>query len=169
MKKTFTGRELALAGGLALGCALVMSIALSSLSRPKDFDERLALLERRTAEAERLARTARTAKAYRPGVICAGSPADQAAAIRSTLESQAGQTQLSLTVVDVSPEGDGGDGARLETLRVRFEAAGAYEAALGLLETLERVQPQIFVDTVDLVSKTSSVTLSFSGRAFCSV
>jgi hypothetical protein len=51
----------------------------------------------------------------------------------------------------------------------RFQASGSYESALMAMDQLAKRRPQVFADTVDLTSKTSSVTLVFSGRVFCSV
>lgn len=160
-------KTLAVAGAVGLAGALVFALLAASLARPEGYAERVAALDQKVAEIERLARKARGDRSTRAGQICVGPASAQADALRSQIQDNAGQLQLDLTVVEVAASGDGGANA-LETLRVRFEAAGSYEAAFGLLERLQRLQPQIFADTVDVTSKTTSVTLSFTGRAFCS-
>lgn len=157
-------RDLAIAGGIALCAAVVMGVALPSLSAPKDFHPRLEALETGAAEVRRLSRTGRGAKPMRASAVCADA-GEAASQLRQTLSQDAAQLKLDISRVDVAPAGEETGG--LAVLDIRFEAGGGYDAALAMLERLDRLQPQIFADTVDLTSRTSSVTISFSGRAFC--
>lgn len=158
-------RDLAIAGGLALCAAIVMGVALPSLSAPADYRTRLETIEVRAAETRRLVRAAKAAPPLRPGAVCADANA-AVGGLRQALIQTAGQLQLETSRIDVAESGDEVEG--LTALAVRFEASGGYEAALALLERLDGLQPQIFADAIDLTSHTSSVTLNFSGRAFCS-
>lgn len=159
-------RDTILAAGLALCAAVVMGVTVASLSTPKAFEPRTSKLEQGTDEVRGLLRM-RAASGLETGVICAGDPAAAARRLREAIGQDAGLLRLTLTSLDVSVEG--AEGAGLSTLRIRLDASGGYDAALGLLERIDGHNPQVFADTVDLVSKTSSVTIRFSGRAFCSV
>ena len=59
-------------------------------------------------------------------------------------------------------------GDSLLAVNFRFETIGSYEDAMALLSDLDAVRPTLFADTVDLVSKTSAVSLQFSGHFYCS-
>lgn len=133
----------------------------------KDAKARFAAVEAKASEAERLFRPGRAEVRRGLDAVCTRAPQDEAADLRASLASSAAQGQMEMGVIDARPEA-AEEGARLTPVRLRFEATGSYEAAVLLLDMLGRRRPEIFVDAVDLTAKTSNVTLTFSGRVFCS-
>lgn len=161
-------RDVMMAGGVAACCAIVAAVTLSSLSSPKDLDARAAAVEQKAAQAKRLFRPDRQAQTTAPDAVCSRRPEDQAAALRQSVGALATQAGLEMRTLDVRPEAPEAADAKLVPVRLRFEAIGPYDAVVGLVGQLSQQRPEIFVDAVDLVSKTSTVTIAFSGRVFCS-
>ncbi len=162
-----TTRDLAIAGGIAATGALLMGLVMASLSAPPEQKARLAALDQELAQVTSLSRISREGPTLPPGAICTKAPAEEAQVLANAIKDDAGQFKLTVTGLEVAPAA-GTDG-RLAAVRIRYEASGPYEAALGLLDLMSKRSPQIYADSVDLTSKGSSVTLAFSGRAFCSV
>jgi hypothetical protein len=162
------GTGAAIAGAaIVLGSAVAMGVLLASLSAPQGFGVRLAALAQQADEAKRLARPVRVTDPLAADVACARPAPEQSETLRASLASGASGLGLSVTRLEVSPQGSAGPSAGVTPIVVRVDASGSYEAALGLLAQLHKASPQIFADSVDLVSKTSSVSISFTGRAFC--
>lgn len=150
--------------GVAALCALAAGVALTVLSRPSGLEDRLEGIERRADQTAQLLRPRREV-GLAPDAVCTGDIGRQVATLRSAVSKLGAEQDLELSSLDIAPEAPGRSG--LTPVRIRFEASGGYEAALTLLDRMGRIQPQVFADTVDLVSQTSSVDLSFSGRVFC--
>ncbi len=146
--------------------AVVSGVLLTKLSRPVGFDERLAALTARTALAERLVRHNAVAGPLAPRGACASGPAGQLQALKDELAANATRLDLQPTMVDarIAPAGLT---PGVTAIALKFEVVGSYAGAMGLLDTLSRRNPAIFAETVDLVSRTSSVSLSFVGRVLC--
>ncbi|MFZ3004788.1 MAG: hypothetical protein WA047_01345 [Phenylobacterium sp.] len=159
-------REAAIAAGLALAAALVLGVTLTALSTPKDFKSRLSTVEQQTVETRGMLR-ARGTSLFSPDAVCNRSAEAEANALREELATYGARLNLRLSGLSAAPEVTTTDG--LAGVRLRFQASGSYESALMALDQLAKRRPQVFADTVDLTSKTSSVTLVFSGRLFCSV
>ena len=163
-----TQRDAIIAVSVALASALVLGLILAAISTPPDFKARLVEVQQQVDEAGRLARPSRTPSAYPADALCTRLPAEQAQILRSDLTEAAAQARVEVKRMEVGLGGSTSD-ERLAPLRVKVEASGSYESALLMLEAMGKLRPQIFADTVDLTPKASTVTLSFSGRAFCSV
>jgi hypothetical protein len=142
-------------------------MGLSELSRPANLEGRLAAVQQDAEEARQLfhRRSTSTAPA---DAICRAAPATGATRLQDALGAATAASGVLQPAVEVRPgrSGDGQD--RLSALMLRVEAQGSYEAALDLLARLSDVRPMIFVDTVDIRSATSFVTITISGRAYCS-
>jgi len=168
MSKTALNTQNAMvAAGLALAGAVTMGVLLASLSAPPHFRARVAALKQQADEASRLLRPARMDGAAGVGSVCARA-GEQPEALRKDLADYASQLGLQLSGVDIVTEPDVGAHEALTPLQLRFEATGGYDGALGLLDLLSRRQPDVFVETVDLTSNVSSVTIAFSGHVYCS-
>lgn len=167
MKSPFslTPREMGLAAGLALSSALLMSMLLAAIASPKALTSRVATLQAQADEAGRLLQRSRAPAGYALDAVCAKSVDRQARDLRDALQGYAGALQLNMTGVEIEPLVTRG---ALAPIRLRFQASGSYEAAVRLLGALADQRPLIFADSVDLTSRTSSVTLVFTGRAYCS-
>ena len=163
-----TQRDGVIAVAIALAGALVFGLVLAAISTPSNFKVRLAQVQQQVDEGGRLARRSRNASAYPVDALCVGLPAEQAQILRSNLTEAAAQARVEVKRMEVGPAGTSAS-ERLAPLRVKIEASGSYESALLMLEAMGKLRPQLFADTVDLTPKASTVTVNFSGRAFCSV
>lgn len=147
--------------------ALIAVAGLAALAKPAGFEARREAV---MATAEDAARTmGRRAPAPLPaGAVCDGGEA-ASADLQGKLAQAARAAQLTDVQVTVTAQPAETATPRMRALAVTLEGVGAYEAALAAVQQLGGVRPLVFIDSVDLVSKTSSVGLSVSGRAFCSV
>lgn len=159
-------RDTALAIGVATASALAMGLLLASASSPPDFKVRLEALQSQTRQTQDLMRPLPAGSLYPTDAICRGDANAAAKGLRDGLSAFAAQASLSLDALDARPES--AEAARLTPVRLRFSATGSYESVVMLLAALSRQRPDVFADEAVLTSKTSNVTLSFSGRAFCS-
>lgn len=157
--------DAAAAAAVAAGCALLGALALGAAARPAGFGERLDKLDAKAAEVAQVLRPRREAGALALDAVCTGDMAGQQERLRTTIAAYGQQLNLELGDVEVRPDAPGRSG--LTPLRIRFEATGGYEQVLSALDMLSRERPQVFADSVDLTSNTSSVTLEFAGRVFC--
>jgi len=160
-------RDAALAIGVATASALAMGLVLAGVSSPPDFRTRLTALETQVQQTRTLMRPLPAEGLYPADAICRGDANAAVKALRDNLSAFAAQAGLSLDTLDIRPEPVAGEPGLLTPVRLRFTATGSYESVVMLLAALSRLRPDVFADGVDLTSKTSNVTLSFSGRAFC--
>lgn len=165
-------REQAAGPGLAVAAAMiggamaiVTATGLSALARPADRADRLAELERKLDRIETLQRAERGGgPSYPRGAICREGVGRGADLVERKLRAQLGQAKLTAMAFEPStPVGDS-----LLAVNFRFETVGSYEDAMAMLRGLEAARPTLFADSVDLVSKTSAVSLQFSGHFYCS-
>jgi hypothetical protein len=158
-------QEALVAGGLAAVAAAAAVFGMLSITKPGHFDARVADLQGKVDSARRMMPAVAT-RAFAPTALCSAAPQAAADKLSADLKTAAHSLQLNNVDVQVSPqrEVDGG----LVPLTVRFNASGQYTAMLAVLQKLSGLRPVLFVDTVDLTSKTSFVTFSLSGRVLCS-
>ena len=109
------------------------------------------------------------AYAYRPNALCRGLPAAAEASLRQRLNSAAAIDGIALSTVSMN-EGarEGAVGAPVP-VALQLQASGPYNAMMSFLGALSRLQPQIFLSTVELRSNTSTVALTLNGRFYCSI
>jgi hypothetical protein len=162
-------RDAALGFAVAAGSALLMAFILASAGSPSGFRGRLQQLETQARQTQDLLRPKPSDDLYPADAICQGDPTMIGKAFRNSLTTFAAQASLNLETLDVGVEPPTSDPSALTPVRLRFTATGPYEGAIMFLQSLSRQRPEIFADAVDLTSKTSNVTISFSGRVFCSV
>ncbi len=70
--------------------------------------------------------------------------------------------------VTVSPPDSVAVTSRLSPVLFELDARGGYDQVISLLRQLAEAQPQIFADTLDLKSETSTVSVKLTGRILCS-
>ncbi|WP_165189877.1 hypothetical protein [Caulobacter soli] len=164
-------RERAGGPGLAVAAAMIggaMAIAtatgLSALARPDDRAARLAELDRKLERIETLQRADAGGPAYPRGALCREGVGRGVGIVEQKLRGGLGQAKLA--TIAFSPSTPVGDS--LLVVNFRFETVGSYEDATALLRSLDAARPILFADSVDLVSKTSAVSLRFSGHFYCS-
>jgi hypothetical protein len=165
-REPMTGPGLAVAGAVVGGAvAIAAAMGLSALARPADQAVRLAELNRKIDRIEVLRRAPADGATYPKGAVCRDGVGRGAILVEQALRADLGQARLVRVAFDPSTavEGEG-----LLAVSFRFETLGSYEDAMGLLRGLDAARPTIFADSVDLVSKTSAVSLQFSGRFYCS-
>jgi len=156
------------AGAVAGAALLALSsfMLLSKIATPADLSARLTAAGAQVDRAQRLAGGGADPAAYGKGALCS-QPAEVAApAIRSGALAIANAAGLSATDVKALPRRlDFEHGTPSVDLQIR--ADGRYDAIVQMLGRLSAARPQIFVDTLDLESRTSAVSLKLSGHVFC--
>jgi hypothetical protein len=152
---------------IAALAAVLFFLGLSSIARPQGLQSELATATRQVAEVETRLQSPGDPYAYPTHALCRDSPDVAVAKLRARLTASGGGavtlTNLSETA-GVADEAGGG----LVPVTLQFEADGRYDAVINLLDGLAKSEPEVFVDTADLKSETSSVALKFAGRIYCS-
>jgi len=164
-RRGYDATGLMLAAGVGVACAVAAGLAMAALASPGGFATRLASLDGRLDELQRMSRQYGAPGAGRADAVCNRPASEAADLLRQTMAGDAGALGLTILRADVAPEA--ATRATLTPLAIRLEATGSYEGALTLLAHLQKLSPEVFADTLDLTSKTTSVTVSFSGHAFC--
>lgn len=159
--------DIAFAVGAAAAGAMVLGVALASLSTPKDFQNRVAGLQAQAERAEALLKPVRERGPFGVEALCTRDALEEAQLLHERISQQAQQASLTLDSLDARTEPAPDVSERVVPVRLRFSVTGSYEGAVGLLSLLGRERPQVFVDSLDLMPKVSNVTLSLSGRVFC--
>ena len=165
-ERTVPDMGVTLAGAaMAAVAAALFCVVLSSLAKPDHFKARLAGLDRMAARIDAIAAKPGDPSAYPPGAVCGDAPGRAGEILKQRLASLASVGGVAVTNVAV----DAGDGAggELTPVKLHFEASGAYDSVLLLVDTLGKSQPQLFVDTADLKPATSTVDLKLAGYIYC--
>lgn len=157
--------EIAAAILVAIVSALSTVSGLRALSRPDHLETRVAAIRADTAEAQEhfAQRPVRGAVFYGD---CAGPTAGAPDKVRQDLTALAAAAHLESPRIEIRPAVTPSPPG-LEAFDVRFEAAGPYEGALGLLAATTASRPTLFLDTADLDAKVTAVALRFKGRVYC--
>ncbi len=164
--RKLTGPGLAVAATLVGALAAVFAAAgLAALARPTDRTARMAALEIKLERLHRLERAPVGGLVYPQGAVCRDGATRGAAMVEQRL--RAGLGQAKLVRISFEPE-PATAGLAPSAVALRFETEGSHEDATALLGMLDTLRPAIFVDTVDLETRTSAVSLHFSGRFYCS-
>jgi hypothetical protein len=148
--------------------AVATGLGLGALSTPANFGPRLASVDQKADQVRRWTAVKASAIEFPQGAVCSGGGAKQEDLLRAHVANQAQAGKLTLSSLEVGPDKAAPLGQILIPLRLSFQVQGSYDAILGLMSELSSVRPLVFADTVDLVSHTTSVTLKFRGRVFCS-
>jgi hypothetical protein len=148
--------------------AVLTVLLLGILAAPTDFRLRVDDLARHAVELQASARRSGEPEDLPLEAVCTGPPDRQIERVRAFVTSTAQAQKLDLKRLQIGIELGSHLNETLTPVRVRFQAEGGYEGALGMLDALSRMRPILFADSVDLRSKTSSVVFDISGRMFCS-
>lgn len=151
---------------LAAVCALVFSWGLAAMARPADLQARLATLRGQAETTQTLLRRRGGFTDYPPGAVCPGLSDAQLEPIRQRLNAVIAGGGLSVQKISVTPTPDA-DPEPIRAVQVRLEASGRYEPTLLTLDSLSRLTPLVYVDTVDLKASIDTVNLQLSGRFYC--
>lgn len=151
---------------IATSSALVFCWGLAAIARPAGLKERVAALEVQAERTQTLMRRRGGTVDYPAGAVCPGLSEAQLEPIRQRLRAAATGANLGLGKISVARPSTPSLEA-ITPIDVQFETNGAYEATLLMLDSLSRQTPLLYVDTVDLRSRTDSVNLQLSGRIYC--
>ncbi len=143
---------------------LAVAIALMLLSRPSDSRQRLAALTQQAAVITAADKADGDLTVYPLGSVCSNSLDD---AFKNQLSAALMNTGLTVTALDVSPQGKTGEAHPLMAYALTLKASGTYEQAVNSLEIMAHYKPRLFLDTMSLRNQTSSVDLDVEGRLYC--
>lgn len=150
---------------LAIAAAVAAVAGATSWSKPHDFETRVAAVNTQLRTARSLAAGA-VARRFPADALCSLSNGGASERVGAQVKALAADAQFDHLDVQVSPTRE--RSGELIPLVVHVSGSGSYEGTLGLLQRLSTLRPMLFVDTLDLASKTSFVTFTLSGRVFCS-
>jgi len=154
----------AMVAGATVLTATVTVMALVAVAKPRDFAARTAAVAAGLDAAARRVGPRGAALDLPPGALCTLAPPEAAARIRAVVSGAAAAARLDVESLEVTPRPDE---RGLSPYEVRLAAGGSYEGAVATLAGLEAARPMLFIETADLVSRTSSVNLQVKGRVFC--
>jgi hypothetical protein len=166
-RRGLQGPALAAAAAIAVAVgALGAAAGLSALSRPDDYDARLARLNAGIATLTKArTRAGGDGPTYSRGAICKGGTQSGAETVRALIRAGGAGLEVSELSFAAAPESEV---PGLRATAFRFRAVGPYDKATGLLGAMAGAEPKIFADKADLVSQGAAVSLTFSGRFYCS-
>lgn len=150
----------------ALASGAVIYLALAAYAAPSDFVVRVANLSDRVSQIKRLARVSPAANVYQPGSLCPSANAEALSRLSNDLQSRASALSLTMVALTISPPVPAE--RQVERVDLQFEVSGAYGAVTSFLTALGPQTPRIFADRVDLVDRTTKVSLRFAGHFYCS-
>ena len=159
-------QRVAVAVSLAVALSMLALAMLSLLQRPSRYSRRVADLDAKVAQLETLRRRVGRAPGLPPNTVCKGPLLKEASVLRADLSRLGSQLHLYQLKIDTTPDLNS-EGLDFEPVGFRLDGAADYTAAINLLQTLDRHQPAIVIDRVDLISQTSFLRLHLDGRVFC--
>lgn len=166
-RREMPGPALALVATLVgASSALIFCWGLAAVARPANLNERVQALQAQSERVQTLLRRRGGTTDYPPGAICPGLSEVQLEPIRQQLRAAVAGAGLDPQKVSVARSA----APSLEAIApvdVRLETNGAYGPTLLMLDALSRQTPLLYVDTVDLRSRTDTVNLQLSGRLYC--
>ncbi len=140
---------------------------LAVLATPSHLKARLAAIEATAERIDAAPRQFGDPTAYAPHALCRGSPQQAAEALRAALAGSAATAGIAPPRIAVTPPDSAEAGGRPTPVLFELDATGRYDLVLSLLKQLDQAEPQIFADTLDLKSQTSTVSLKLTGRVLC--
>jgi hypothetical protein len=150
---------------LAAAFGFVLLVVLFVIARPGGYGARVAAVARKTDAVESLMRKPGDAAQFRAGALCRDQAVHAAALFNTTLQNAAGGAGVTLASTSIVPGRP--DTSGVSPIAVQFDATGPYSGALAMLARLGSINPQLFLDSVDLKSQVSSVELRLKGRFYC--
>ncbi len=140
---------------------------LSLLATPANLKARLAAIEATAGRIDAAPRQIGDPSAYAPHALCHASPRQAADALKTALAGSAATAGIAAPRIAVTPPDAAEAGGRLTPVLFQIDAAGRYDSVLALLRLLDQAEPEVFADTLDLKSQTSTVSLKLTGRVLC--
>ena len=157
-----------IASGLVL--TLIAAVAawslMSWLSKPTNFDVRMSELAKQVSRSETLAASAGALDSHPAHAVCPGLRPEDLDRLRASVGAAAVRAGLPAPSLTFSAA-EATQTASMAPVKLNLQATGGYEAMLGLISQLERSEPEIFVDSLDLRTSAATVDLKLSGKVFC--
>lgn len=161
-----TPKELAAPGMIAAVTATGFALLLSMIASPGGLSERIGDLSGRAETLQHAFATLKTPQSADAGLACFSSLDSAKYDLQAVVASAAGAQGV--TVADFHADAvPTSSVAAVQPVVFHFTATGSYEGVTGILRRLAANRVEVFVDQADLVSNTTSVTLTFTGRIFC--
>lgn len=166
--KTITARDLLIPGAIAAGAATGFAVVLSMIATPGDLSERASNVSTRADALQHDFGSARSPQPADLRRVCF-TPVERAKYdLQSAIANAAGPQGVTISDFRASADPTIVSGA-IQPVVFHFAATGPYDGVVGILRRLAANKSEVFVDSADLVSNTTNVTLSFTGRLFCAV
>ena len=153
---------LAVAGGWA-GFALP-----GVLARPDHFTSRVQAIEVAAARIEGAPRESGDPSAYGLKAVCLEPAARAVDSLKDQLTRTAAAAGVATPRISISQPETVEVSGRLTPVLFTLESSGRYDSFLQMMTLLAENRPEIFADTLDLKSQTSTVAFKLSGRILCS-
>ena len=150
----------------AVAAAMAAFAALSGLSTPARLGGRIDALEANIERARAVLERPREPSHYLSDPICHAGSSNAADVVRAELSRAASQSGLAPPNVTIA--GGGADPtSQIYPVMFTVDVTDRYDLILGFLDRLAQSEPEVFADSLDLVSKTSAVSLKLTGRVEC--
>ena len=153
---------------LAALAGVIFFTILILVARPSGFSARVAQVTADQENIDALRQGSAEPMRFPAKAVCTEPAASAAETLRRRVQSDATAVNVAVGPVAATPGPADQAAGGLSPVAVQFEATGSYDGVLGLLGQLSKQQPEVFVDSVDLQSKISVVTLKLGGRIYCS-
>lgn len=151
---------------IAVLAAMAAVLGLGRLARPADYDQRVVQVANLIDRAHGLGQRQPAVNAHPARAVCPRLSPANLEAIRASVAYMAVRAGLPAPAVSTSALNDPRPGA-ISPVQVSVDVVGPYAAAMDFLGRLEAVQPEVFVDTLDLKPNPSAVELKLTGKAYC--
>ena len=152
---------------LAVVLAWLAFSTLAALARPARLGLRLERIEASVSRVDEAKRTFGDTSVYAAHAVCHEATQAAAESLRRRIEQAAGAAGLASPTIQLNPPDSMDVTGRLTPVLFEVDATGTYDSVMILLRQLAQGGPQVFADTLDLKSQTSSVALKLTGRVLC--
>ncbi len=150
---------------VAVGAGLtVIVVVLMIMSRAPGATGRMNDLTAKGRAVAAAAQADGDLKAFPLGSVCSGVLDDS---FKDQLNIALTNSGLTVSALDVSEAGTVGGAQPLNAYHLTLKGSGSYESALTALEILRHDHPKLFLDSLAIRNRTSSVDVDVEGRLFC--
>ena len=139
-----------------------------ALARPDHFKARVQAIEATAARIEGAPRESGDPSAYGLQAVCLEPTTRAADSLKDQLTRAAAAAGIAGPRIAISPPDAMEVSGRLTPVLFTLETTARYDSILQMMKLMTQSRPQIFADTLDLRSQTSTVAFKLSGRILCS-
>lgn len=157
---------LALAVLIGASAAAAGATAMTMLAMPRDYTERMEVVQRSLDYAERVASKSEGG-VYGRQAVCNRPLVAASVGLTQELRTRAQSSGLKVVALNVGAGAAPDATARLAPLDVSFTLEGSYDSAVRMTALLESTKPAVFLDSYELRRRPTGAVLKVTGRAFC--